>query len=273
MIARRFIIAAVGWVALAGPACATLIGHWGCQDNAASTTVVATVASNGTLNGGSNTSAISTTGPGNLYPLALHFDGSDDYISITNLSASISSTATVCLWVKLDVATPAASAQTGLMGITTTLASHYPYTDGSAYLGVLRNNRVNSITLPGGVTRTAWHHVAIVTQTGANGWKLYVNGDLVTQTTGETLGTIAYWVVGYSGFGHYLDGSIADVRVYDDAKTEADIETIMLDATGGGGGGTPVRRQAIIVGSLDRKKWQPVDVRWQDSNLTVAMNP
>ena len=54
---------------------ATIIAN--CQDNAASTAVVATVGpANGVLTGAGNTSASSAAGPNALYPLSLALDGS-----------------------------------------------------------------------------------------------------------------------------------------------------------------------------------------------------
>jgi hypothetical protein len=266
---KRLILILTAWLAIAGPVDAALVLKLACQDNAASTTVVASTGSNGTLVGGDNTSAKSDTGPGGSYPLSLHLNGSDDYITITDLAATLGDNASFCCWVKLDVATPAAEAQTGFAVLGNAGSgggNHLPYTDGSYYISLLRwsnsttSNRL-TITPPGGVTRTNWHHVTIVTTPGANGWKLFVNGDQVTQQTGITgvhypVGGI--WSVGRShsaGVNLFLDGSVADVRVYTNTLSEGDVETIVAEATGGGG--SPARkRQVIIVGSLERSAWK-----------------
>lgn len=56
-----------------------------CQDSAASTAVADQTGShNGTLQGGNNTSDISTTGPNSWLTSALQLDGSADYITITD---------------------------------------------------------------------------------------------------------------------------------------------------------------------------------------------
>jgi len=68
------------------------------QDNAASTTVVAAVGSNGTLTGAGNTSASSAVGPGGLLPLSLTFDGTNDYVDFPSVTGSGTSATFIC-WV------------------------------------------------------------------------------------------------------------------------------------------------------------------------------
>jgi hypothetical protein len=61
--------------------------HLRCQDNAASTTVLAAVGSNATLTNAGNTSASSVAGPSLQYPLALSLDGTNDYINCGDAAA------------------------------------------------------------------------------------------------------------------------------------------------------------------------------------------
>src|SRR5689334_12249072 len=69
-----------------------LIQHWKLDDNAASTTVVATVGNNGTLNGGDNTSVKhSATGPGTGITSSFDMNGTDDFIDIAGASLSFAS--------------------------------------------------------------------------------------------------------------------------------------------------------------------------------------
>ena len=71
-----------------------------CQNNAASTNVVATPA-DGTLTGAGNTIDSSVPGPGKGLPLALEFDGSNDYATTPSVTAS-GQAATYAMFVKLD---------------------------------------------------------------------------------------------------------------------------------------------------------------------------
>jgi hypothetical protein len=229
---------ATGFTPATGDITTNLIGHWPCQDNAASTVVVGSVGGNGTLQAGDNTSAKSDTGPTAEYPLALHINGSDDYISIPDFTASLGDSATFALWVKLDDATPAGESTTGfanLGALVTGRASHYPYNvDVKAYLNIFRAtsnttiSRVNAITLPGGVSLDAWHHVCITTTTGSNNWIFYINGSSVTTATGIT--GVYYdsdlWSIGRSGDGttsYWLDGTVAGIRLYSRALSAADV--------------------------------------------------
>ncbi len=218
----------------------SLLAHWRCQDNAASTVVAATVGSNATLQGGDNTSTISeVNGPGTALTRSLHLNGTDDWIQIADLSASLGTNASFCMWIRLDNATPGAAAQSGFLNLGASVvsgSSHWPYTDGTAYMSALRfsnNTTSNRIAFspPGGVTRTNWHHIAITNVAGANGWKFYVNGDVATQNTGQTLFWDSdLWAVGRSWdttASFYLDGRVCDIRVYDETLSEAAIEAIM----------------------------------------------
>lgn len=69
------------------------------NDDAASTTVVAAVGSNGTLQGGDNTEDKAVAGPGGLYLGGLDLNGSDDRISIDGFTES-STSITFSAWVK-----------------------------------------------------------------------------------------------------------------------------------------------------------------------------
>lgn len=261
---KRLMLLAACWGLMAGVSQGAVVAKWLCQDNAASTTIVAATGSNATLQGGDNTSTISeVNGPGTALTRSLHLNGSDDWIQITDLSGSLGTDASVCFWVRLDAATPASSPQTGFANLgaaATGGASHYPFTDGTIYCSVLRytgnttSNRV-SFSPPGGVTRTNWHHIAITNTSGANGFKFYVDGSIAYQTTGNTLYYDSdLWAIGRSHDGvqnYYLDGRICDIRIYDNTLSGGDITTIIAEKdTGGGGGNGLVYPQ--IIGSLMR---------------------
>ena len=174
---------------------------------------------------------------------AVAFTGGQ-HVLLPNLASQLGNNASFSCWIKLQTATPVAGANTGFMNlgpIVAAAASHYPWTDGSAYLSLFRCSgnavcsRVGPITLPGGVTRTNWHHLAITNQPGANGWKFYVNGALVTQTAG--LATVYYnndlWVLARSsaGFSYHLDGSLDEVLLYNRTLTAHEIKQLYNNGT------------------------------------------
>lgn len=82
------------------------VALWVLDDNAASTTIVATVGSNGTLNGGDNTSTLSTAqAPAGIGGRSLHFNGSDDYISLgdsTDYEPNSHANMTWEAWIRID---------------------------------------------------------------------------------------------------------------------------------------------------------------------------
>ena len=119
------------------------------------------------------------------YGTALRFDGSNDYIALPSISALFTTDATLFLRLKLDVNTPADGLQTGITTIgTSASADHYPFTNGTIYSGVWRNDRITVGTST--QDRTSWHTVTIVNTPGTNGWKFWVGTTIVNQSTGES---------------------------------------------------------------------------------------
>jgi hypothetical protein len=213
-----------------------LLDWYKCQDKVASTAVVnsALGGTSGALVGAGNTSASSVTGPGGAFPRALQLDGTDDNITITDRSGLGGSDWTFSCRVKLDVATPVDQIQTGFVTlgpVEGVSATHYPFTDGTIYISVLRfsaNGTGNRVSFaPAAVTRTTWHTITITTTPGANGWKFYVNGVQHNQQTGQTLYLDSdLWSVGRSFSGvtsYYLDGAVCDVRLYNRTLTAAQV--------------------------------------------------
>jgi hypothetical protein len=113
------------------------------------------------------------------------FDGLDDYVDCTTLDTSVFTTeASLICWLRCDVSVPVVATQTGIFGFENTIArSHYVWTDGFAYIGAFRSNRVDSITLSS-VNRTLPHMLTITTK-GGGLWKLYQNQILVTSVAAE----------------------------------------------------------------------------------------
>lgn len=164
---------------------------------------------------------------------------------IPSLVGVLGDDATFACWFKRTDATPSQASESGfahLGAATSSGTTHMPWTNGLYYVGLFRatsnssNSRVDGITPPGGVTRTNWHHICVTTTPGTNGWKLYVNGSLVSQTTG--IAGVYYdadrWTVGASDDGanfHHANASFDDVRVYNRALSAGDV-TELYNYTG-----------------------------------------
>jgi hypothetical protein len=141
------------------------------------------------------------------------FDGTDDTLSLPDLRSYFTDSATFITWIKLDVQTPPAAAQSGHWYLSTTGDGHYPFIDGNLYINTFRANRVDGIADAN--DRTVWHMVTITTTPGVNNWKMYHNLTLLKQTDAEATVAIAApggangsWLgTGAQGLSYYLPAS------------------------------------------------------------------
>lgn len=165
--------------------------------------------------------------------MAYQLNGTSGYLYAAAQSA-ITSTATLSAWLKRDVGTPSSTTHTGFFSLgldEPSENSHYPYTNGLGYFAVFRDAgaRIDAVSL-GSADRTLWHHVAITSQPGTNGWKLYINGQLVHQESGHS--TISFrtgdWRLGRSGSSgqYYFEGAIAEVAIWNVALTGDEVASL-----------------------------------------------
>lgn len=210
---------------------AAVTQHWPLNDNAASTTVVATVGTNGSLVGGDNTSAKATTGPGGTITAALDLNGTDDYILINGSSISFASGAAWSLsaWVKLD-------------GAETTCQIAGKHFDSNNRIFVqasgtlrCRINSTNSDFAIPALGTTNWHHI-LVTKTSGDSLRVFVDGTESSTGAVSNTATFAPTVIGGGVSGTIVhDGKIAQVKVFDTDES-ANVATLYAEGTGGGGG-------------------------------------
>lgn len=132
--------------------------------------------------------------------------------------------------------------------------THYTF-GGLGYFQTFRASRVDGVTLP--VDITAWHHLCITTDS-ADRWRLYQNGQLVTDVAPEgsvTLsatvrlgngsddGTYSYWGSAYGFLLHNRALSAAEVWALYSPSTRGSIyqpliRRVYFDIGSGGGGGS-----------------------------------
>jgi len=147
---------------------------------------------------------------------AVHLDGLDDYYALPDFRQLFGGQrATLSLLIKLDVATPPNAPQTGFVYLGTGANSHYPWTDGLAYMNVWRNNlRVDSINLDPTVIRTQWHMVTIASDyaDGAGRWRMYQNAGELRDEAATTLAVPVTPTVGQYGT-QRVDGMMDEVRI------------------------------------------------------------
>ena len=167
---------------------------------------------------------------------AIDFDGTDDYVDVTGYPGILGNTSrTCCAWIKTAVGGD-------ILGWGNNLDAGSKWRFQVTATGLLsiqlQGGKLNSDT--GGLLDDAWHHVAVVVPETASpatvdDMLLYIDGSPVS-TTATTPGTVIntsgdgqvkIGVFEYNGAGlYYFDGLIDDVRVYNTALTESEINEI-----------------------------------------------
>ena len=178
-------------------------------------------------------------------PAALDFAGMDRLIS--NYSFDFMQSFTIECWIRVNVTTttaPTCGANTGgnwcrldrLWGDYTSgqgLSRCYIgfYNDGANFLGgglPSLNNTINPAVNP--VTDGLWHHIAIVFDSAAQTYTSYVDGNQDQQmpaTGGNASGTGNFFLGGNQGVGAPFDGAVDEFRIWNSARTQAEIMTNM----------------------------------------------
>lgn len=159
-------------------------------------------------------------------PYSLYVDGTDDYMTIGNMTSEFGNDASITMWLKLDANTPPEN-DTGLMTMGTNgFSMHYPYTNNLIYTDVFRTDRpITTSNLS--FDKTQWHLLTITTAGGGN-YNLYQNDNTAFYTTSAqtsvSLPTTAYLMGDASSYDYagYMD----DVRLYNRELTTAEIASI-----------------------------------------------
>ncbi len=163
---------------------------------------------------------------------ALQFDGVNDYVDIGGLSENISGAYTMESWVYYD---PAAFTDNGWMRVMelgngpdsdNLLLAIDPAADLFSFdtrSGATASS-VDSLTTP---PTAQWMHVAGVND-GAGNAHLYINGELVNSASGQQIAQDIVRTNNYIGQSNWADesnmhGAVADVRIWNDARTSTEI--------------------------------------------------
>lgn len=170
-------------------------------------------------------------------------NGTSDFVTLPGISASLGDSASFCIWIKETVHPPTDALKTGFANFGPVIsggANHATWTDGKLYMSFGRAtgnttvSRVNTLDYAASNT-TGWHHIAVTTTPGANGWKLYIDGVLSSQTTG--LSGLYWdndlWCIGKSYDGvatRYFNGAVSDFWLFDRAIDPTEVATIYADS-------------------------------------------
>lgn len=241
---RSLIVAAVvAWLALPGVGSAALVAQWKLQDNAASTTVVATVGSDGTLtNAGDTSASTGTPGPGTALTRFITFDGTNDYVACTTGNGAVIQNKAVVsagAWIKaaagtgertiLFISNNAGSARFDLsLQSNGNLRAGGRAGDGESF---------QSKTTTAEYDDGTWHYVFAVINYATDAITIYVDGSSVSTTgapaftataTSNTASTDIRIGNRTASAASAMNGSIADVRIYDSDES-ANLAAIMAE--------------------------------------------
>jgi glucose/arabinose dehydrogenase/PKD repeat protein len=211
------------------PVASGLVGAWGFNEGAGSTTSDASGSGNhGTLAG----AGVSWTPSAKNGAAALSFNGSSGTVTIPNASSlNLSSSYTLEAWVR---PTALSGYQTILIKETTSGCAYWLQTVGTAISSGFRNGGCQEHASNGSPLQlNQWSHLAAVFDDAANTYTLYVNGNAVsTQTeTRPPQPTAQALVFGQSGCSscgfERWRGLIDDVRIYNRARSAAEVQADM----------------------------------------------
>lgn len=159
---------------------------------------------------------------------ALNFDGSNDFIDCGNPTAFQSSTITVEAWIK-------ASPATGYRAIVVKQFAYGIYVKDNILITYLY--QVGDLSTGVNVADNTWHHVAITLVGGT--LTVYLDGVQKNQRTGYNLvHQNSALLIGRGGptETQYFNGSIDEVRIWNVARTQAQIQATMNSAISSGTG-------------------------------------
>ncbi len=204
-----------------------LTQHWKLDDNAANTTVLATVGADGTLLGGDNTSAKRTAGPGGSIPFGFDLNGTDDAVSIVGLTVVPNSAFSANAFANFD------GAGGPILGRDANDFTFIYKTNDTTITVSIGNSGFVSFTVPSlGTGR--WNHVLVTRAATTNATRVFVNGvesSSGAQTVSNGSNT-AFVRIGRRNT-LFLDGKVAQVKLFNSDES-ANAAALYAEGLGGG---------------------------------------
>lgn len=193
-----------------------LVAHWPLHEDSGSTAYDFS----GNENHGTTSGGVTQGATGVLGNTAYDFDGTDDYVD-TGIS-TLSSPLTVSFWAYLNDNTDFNT----WGNFNSTGSDFYIFIVDGQYAvradGTGASNSSYTDTTIGGNPTTGWVHFTAVLN---NGTEIYTDGTLIASASGSnaTFDSGITYGIGYNG-SSYFNGRIAEVRVYDHALTESEVQ-------------------------------------------------
>jgi hypothetical protein len=224
----------------------TLIGHWKLEDNAPSTAVVASVGSAGTLIGAGNTNASSVVGPGGQLPLALTFDGTNDYVGFGNVQGfERTAVRSFTFWMRAASVNPASNRPVigkrfagGNSFRGWSIAQRGDVANDPLEFALCSNSTNNILAVRfARPNDTDWHHISITydgssTPEGVVAFVDAVSASLTTASnslSASIITTASFNIATANNGGGwaFFAGDVADVRIYDHILTQGEINSLV----------------------------------------------
>jgi len=167
------------------------------------------------------------------------FDGSNDYVSVSNLSDTLNGTATLAFWVRTTQSGSSTAYQSpGITGVEEAGGTDdifWGWIDGSGRIGIsVANDFDAEQKSTTAINDGTWHHVALTRDANGGETRVYVDGTL--ESTGSTpTGTIgnAFESIGRiedtGGSPEYFRGDLDEVRIYDRVLDVSEVQTVYND--------------------------------------------
>lgn len=162
--------------------------------------------------------------------LALHLDGAGDYATANSVSSSFTTRATtVEAWIYPETQVSTGVIWTFTEALPNTNQQRILEYNGASNRLIYDDLAISPVTSKARLPLNRWHHVAVSIDADGNG-TLYINGaaDQIFTTTAQTA-TDARFSLGQawtnSTANHFFTGRIDDVRLWNTARTAAEINT------------------------------------------------
>jgi hypothetical protein len=198
-----------------------------------------TAASDATGNGNTGTLYNSPTWMTGKFGSALSFDGVNDYVYLNNLSTPVSGDASISLWLNYT------GANTGLRALN---LGGWQVRFSGGCVGWDNSGGPNTETYSTNAYNNGqWHHV-VFTRTGTN-YKMYIDTMADKTGTGTALSYTSLCVGAADAGTNFYIGKIDDVRIYDYALTQSEINTLYLPYDFNGDGEINIGDLSMLVSS------------------------
>ncbi|HEX5055520.1 MAG TPA: DUF6701 domain-containing protein [Gammaproteobacteria bacterium] len=166
------------------------------------------------------------------------FDGSNDYVSVTNLSNILNGTASLAFWIKTSQAGNDLAWQApGVTGVEQSGGADdifWGWLDASGRIGISVGNTFTTKSTVA-INDNAWHHVVLTRDHAAGTYKIYIGGSLndsgaiATGTIGTAFASIGR-IEDTGGTPMYFNGQLDEVKIYNYVLSNAEVAALASES-------------------------------------------